>query len=83
MPDVEEDGLTHSHTSFEGRSCGQVNGSSRHNSLFATGGMILAAIVFGLLMLLPIDFIYWQFAFILLLMGIGLGLYYNPTMLQS
>ncbi len=46
---------------------------------FATGGMILAAIGFGLLMILPINFIYWQFALILLLMGIATGLFGSPN----
>ena len=48
--------------------------------LFATGGMILAAIAFGLLMVLPINFIYWQFALILLLMGIAMAFLRHPTM---
>jgi MFS family permease len=47
--------------------------------LFATGGMILAAISFGLLMILPINFLYWQFALILLLMGIAAGLFGSPN----
>ena len=47
--------------------------------LFATGGMILAATAFGLLMLLPINFIYWQFALVLLLMGIAMGLFGSPN----
>jgi MFS family permease len=47
--------------------------------LFATGGMILAAVAFGLLMILPINFIYWQFALILLLMGVATGLFGSPN----
>ena len=47
--------------------------------LFATGGMILAATAFGLLMILPINFLYWQFALILLLMGIATGLFGSPN----
>jgi MFS family permease len=46
---------------------------------FATGGMILAAASFGLLQLLPVDFVYWQFAGILLLNGIGMGLFASPN----
>ncbi|HEX7474562.1 MAG TPA: MFS transporter, partial [Dehalococcoidales bacterium] len=47
--------------------------------LFATSGMILAALGFGLLMLIPVNFIYWQFALILLLMGIATGLFGSPN----
>jgi MFS family permease len=46
---------------------------------FATGGMVLAAASFGLLELLPVDFAYWQFAVILLLNGIGMGLFASPN----
>jgi MFS family permease len=46
---------------------------------FATGGMVLAAASFVLLELLPIDFAYWQFAVILLLNGIGMGLFAAPN----
>jgi MFS family permease len=46
---------------------------------FSTGGMILAAASFGLLQLLPVDFVYWQFAAILLLNGIGMGLFASPN----
>ncbi len=46
---------------------------------FATGGMVLAAASFVLLELLPIDFAYWQFAVILLLNGIGMGLFASPN----
>jgi len=48
--------------------------------LFATAGMILAAIAFGLFMLLPVNFVYWQFALVLALMGIGMGLFGSPNM---
>jgi len=47
--------------------------------LFATGGMLLVAIGFALFIVLPINFIYWQFALILLLMGIGNGLFGSPN----
>ena len=46
---------------------------------FATGGMLLAAASFGLLELLPVNFSYWQFAGILLLNGIGMGLFASPN----
>jgi MFS family permease len=46
---------------------------------FATGGMIAAAISFGLLMMLPIDFAYPVFAGILLLLGISMGMFASPN----
>jgi MFS family permease len=46
---------------------------------FSTGGMILAAASFALLQVLPVDFVYWQFAAILLLNGIGMGLFASPN----
>jgi MFS family permease len=46
---------------------------------FATGGMVLAAASFGLLEMLPVNFTYWQFAGILLLNGIGMGLFASPN----
>ena len=46
---------------------------------FATGGMVVAAVSFVLLELLPVDFAYWQFALILLLNGIGMGLFASPN----
>ena len=46
---------------------------------FATGGMIGAAITFVLLMLLPINFDYWGFAFILLLNGLSMGAFAAPN----
>ena len=46
---------------------------------FATGGMVLAAASFGLLEMLPVNFTYWQFAAILLLNGIGMGLFASPN----
>ncbi len=47
--------------------------------LFATGGMIGAAISFGLLMLLPIDFSYPVFAVVLALNGISMGMFAAPN----
>jgi MFS family permease len=46
---------------------------------FATGGMALAAGSFVLLMLLPVDFGYVWFALVLLLNGIGMGLFSSPN----
>jgi MFS family permease len=46
---------------------------------FATGGMLLAALSFGLLELLPVDFPYALFALFLLLNGIGMGLFSSPN----
>lgn len=46
---------------------------------FATGGMLLGALSFGLLMLLPADFSYWTFALLLVLNGIGSGLFAAPN----
>jgi MFS family permease len=46
---------------------------------FATGGMIGAAISFGLLLLLPIDFSYPVFAAVLALNGISMGLFASPN----
>ena len=41
--------------------------------------MVVAAASFLLLQLLPVDFVYWQFAGILLLNGIGMGLFASPN----
>jgi len=46
---------------------------------FATGGMVLGAISFALLMVLPVNFPYWAFALIILLNGIGSGLFASPN----
>src|SRR4051794_37755690 len=46
---------------------------------FATGGMLLAALSFLLLIALPVDFSYVWFALILLLNGIGMGLFASPN----
>ena len=50
---------------------------------FATGGMVISALSFVWLMLLPVNFDYLQFALALLVNGIGMGLFasllgYNP-----
>jgi MFS family permease len=46
---------------------------------FATGGMILAALSFLLLIVLPVNFSYAGFALILLLNGVGMGLFASPN----
>ncbi len=46
---------------------------------FATGGMVVAASSFLLLIVLPVDFAYIWFALILLLNGIGMGLFSSPN----
>ncbi|WP_255946259.1 MFS transporter [Streptomyces odontomachi] len=46
---------------------------------FATGGMVLAAATFVALQALPVDFSYPWFALILLLNGIGMGLFASPN----
>ena len=46
---------------------------------FATGGMLVAAASFLLLEYLPVNFTYWQFALILLVNGIGMGLFASPN----
>jgi MFS family permease len=46
---------------------------------FATGGMVLAALSFLLLIALPVDFPYVWFALVLLLNGIGMGLFASPN----
>jgi MFS family permease len=46
---------------------------------FATGGMVLAAISFVLLERLPVDFAYLPFAALLLLNGVGMGLFASPN----
>jgi MFS family permease len=46
---------------------------------FSTSGMVLTAIGFALLMLLPTDFSYVSFAAILLLIGISMGLFASPN----
>jgi MFS family permease len=46
---------------------------------FATGGMVLGALAFILLQALPVNFSYWQFALLLLLNGIGSGMFAAPN----
>jgi MFS family permease len=46
---------------------------------FATGGMILSAITFALLMLLPADFAYPVFGTVIFLNGLSMGLFAAPN----
>ncbi len=41
--------------------------------------MVVSAASFGLLEVLPVNFAYWQFAGILLLFGLGMGLFASPN----
>jgi MFS family permease len=47
---------------------------------FATGGMVLAALAFGLLGTLPANFSYTWFALLLLLMGLAMGVFSSPNL---
>jgi MFS family permease len=47
--------------------------------LFAAAGMLAAGVSFLLLIWLPIDFTYWQFAALLLANGLGQGLFSSPN----
>jgi len=47
--------------------------------VFSTVGMLFAALAFGLLELLPVDFPYWAFMLVLLLMGLSMGAFAAPN----
>ena len=47
--------------------------------LFATGGLLVVAASFVGLLVIPVDFSYWLFALILLVNGIGSGLFTAPN----
>jgi MFS family permease len=47
--------------------------------LFATAGLLLAALCFTGLMLLPVDFSFWMFALLIFGNGIGSGLFAAPN----
>jgi len=47
--------------------------------LFSTGGMIITALAFIGLMILPADFSYLIFALLIFIMGIGMGLFAAPN----
>jgi len=46
---------------------------------FATGGMIVSAIGFLLLIVLPVDFSYWEFGLVIFLIGAAMGLFAAPN----
>jgi MFS family permease len=46
---------------------------------FSTGGSLLVALTFVLLLVIPVNFSYWTFAVILLLNGVGSGLFSAPN----
>ena len=61
---------------------GPVSGtlSDRYGQrLFATSGLLLAALCFVGLMLLPVDFSYWVFALLIFGNGVGSGLFASPN----
>jgi MFS family permease len=61
---------------------GPVSGwlSDRHGArLLATGGMLLAALSFALLMALPANFAYPAFAAVILLNGVAFGMFASPN----
>jgi MFS family permease len=47
--------------------------------LFATSGLLVVAATFVLLIVLPVDFTYWQFALITFFNGIGSGMFAAPN----
>ncbi len=47
---------------------------------FASGGMLLAALSFGLLETLPVDFSYVFFGLLLLMMGLAMGVFAAPNL---
>ena len=47
--------------------------------LFATAGLLLAAVCFVGLMLVPVDFSYWVFALLIFGNGVGSGLFASPN----
>jgi MFS family permease len=46
---------------------------------FATGGMVRAALGFGLLIVLPVNFAYQWFGLLLLVIGVAMGLFSSPN----
>ena len=46
---------------------------------FATAGLVLAALCFGGLMLLPVNFSFWLFALLIFGNGVGSGLFASPN----
>jgi len=46
---------------------------------FATGGMLLTALMYGLMMTFPANFSYWPFAVVMFFSGIAAGLFASPN----
>ena len=46
---------------------------------FTTGGALLTAVTFFILLFLPVNFTYWQFALIIAFNGFGSGLFASPN----
>ncbi len=54
--------------------------SDRHGARpFATAGMLLSAGMFAAILAFPADFSYWPFAVVMLLLGVGNGLFASPN----
>ncbi|MGH8881750.1 MAG: MFS transporter, partial [Stackebrandtia sp.] len=47
--------------------------------MFATGGMLLAAVTFVLMIVIPVDFDYRLFALIIFANGLGMGIFTSPN----
>jgi MFS family permease len=61
---------------------GPVSGalSDRYGArLFAVGGLLVTGLTFVGLVLLPVDFPYWAFALLLIVSGVGSGLFASPN----
>src|SRR5205814_9501151 len=46
---------------------------------FTVGGALLTGVSFGLLIFVPVDFAYWEFAIVIALNGFGSGLFFSPN----
>ncbi len=46
---------------------------------FATGGLLLVAFTFVMLLMLPVDFSYWGFAALIFLNSVGMGMFIAPN----
>jgi MFS family permease len=46
---------------------------------FATGGLLLVAVTFLLLQMLPVDFSYWVFAAVIFFNSVGMGMFIAPN----
>ena len=61
---------------------GPISGwlSDRHGArAFASGGLVVSALAFGGLLLIPVDFSYPEFAALIFLAGAGMGLFSAPN----